>query len=209
MTAVASITRAARGPVGIDASERGAGARGGSEAGMEAGASAVGGTGLSTGYGAGHGVVIARPARVADAGTITRLVGVWSRQGFTIQRRMSDVLSNLGDFAVSTWGGERRVIACGALETVSATLGEIRSVAVEPGASGGGSGRAVVEHLVSEAEARGMNKVCLLTRVPAFFERCGFRSVASAELPVGFVGEHLSEQGRTHIGRTAMLRETG
>lgn len=153
---------------------------------------------------AGRGATVARSARVADARTITRLINLWSRQGFTIARPLGDVLSSVGDFAVATTDDERIPVACGALESVSRELGEIRSVAVDPAAAGNGAGRAVVAHLVEEAAARGMSEVCLLTRVPSFFERCGFEPVDPRVLPGVFLDTHLRRQGRTHVGRTAM-----
>jgi len=156
--------------------------------------------------------VCARSARVADAKAISALVDLWADRGLTIRRPLGNVLSSLGDFVVAARTGfPSDVVACGALEAVGgfdvSGIAEIRSIAVDPTAAGLGAGRCVVEHLIAEAEARGLSQLCLLTRTPGFFQRCGFNAVQPAQLPLVYRDEHLAAQGRTCDGRTAMIRQ--
>jgi argininosuccinate lyase/amino-acid N-acetyltransferase len=156
---------------------------------------------------------LARPARVADAGTIQRLIAAWTAQGFTLPRGFGNILGSLGDFAVvESPVIEGRVIACAALEHVAEGIAEIRSVAVDPLAARSGSGRIVVRHLIAEATARGLHTVVLLTKAPGFFERCGFTSAEPESLPNAYTHDHLPRHGRVITGRTPMIhkiRDTG
>src|SRR5262245_35927766 len=84
----------------------------------------------------------------------------------------------------STWIGDE-IAGCGALKRLDAERGEIKSMRVADAFLGRGIGRAVLEHLVAEAQARGMRSLWLETGssapfVPALplyasagFVRCG------------------------------------
>lgn len=155
---------------------------------------------------ASHSGLIARPARVADAPRVVALVSGWAERGLTIPRSTGDVLGSIGDFTVAEMGGGTPV-ACGALEVFSDREAEIRSVAVAPGCEGMGAGRAVVSRLLAEAEARGVARVCLLTRCPAFFARCGFVEVPHDQLSPAYAIGHVAGNGRTLTARNAMVCE--
>lgn len=84
----------------------------------------------------------------------------------------------------SVWtGGE--IAGCGALKRLDARRGELKSMRVADAFLGRGVGRALLEHLVAEARARGMQSLWLETgSSPAFvpalrlyesagFARCG------------------------------------
>lgn len=84
----------------------------------------------------------------------------------------------------SAWLGDE-IAGCGALKCLDAERGEIKSMRVADRFLGRGVGRAILEHLVAEARARGMRSLWLETgSTPAFvpalqlyesagFARCG------------------------------------
>jgi putative acetyltransferase len=84
----------------------------------------------------------------------------------------------------SAWLGDD-IAGCGALKRLDAQRGEIKSMRVADAFLGRGVGRAILEHLIAEAKARGMRSLWLETgSAPAFipalrlyesagFARCG------------------------------------
>ena len=81
----------------------------------------------------------------------------------------------------SAWVGEE-IAGCGALKVLDAERGELKSMRVADPFLGRGIGRAILEHLVAEARARGLRSLWLETgSAPAFvpalrlYESAGFR----------------------------------
>ena len=84
----------------------------------------------------------------------------------------------------SAWAGDE-LAGCGALKRLDASRGEIKSMRVADGFLGKGVGRAVLEHIVAEAQKRGLASLWLETgSTDAFrpaiglynsagFKRCG------------------------------------
>lgn len=62
----------------------------------------------------------------------------------------------------SVWDGDT-LAACGALKELDSTHGEIKSMRAAPAYLGKGAGRAVLEHIIAEAEDRGYKRVSLET----------------------------------------------
>lgn len=62
----------------------------------------------------------------------------------------------------SVWAGEE-IAGCGALKVLDATRGELKSMRVADAFLGQGIGRAILEHLMTEARARGMETLWLET----------------------------------------------
>ena len=81
----------------------------------------------------------------------------------------------------SAWVGEE-IAGCGALKLLDSQRGELKSMRVADAFLGRGIGRAILEHLVAEARARGLRSLWLETgSAPAFvpalrlYESAGFR----------------------------------
>lgn len=62
----------------------------------------------------------------------------------------------------SAWDGDR-LAGCGALKALDAGHGEIKSMRVHPDYRGQGVGKAILQHLMAEARARGYVRVSLET----------------------------------------------
>lgn len=145
-----------------------------------------------------------RSAQPADATAIAQLVNAWAEAGLTLPRTVESIEQSVGEFVVVEYS--QRIVAAGALEVHSPSIAEIRSVAVDPKAKGLGAGRGVVEFLLEQARTLDVDEVTLLTKIPVFFAKFGFRAVGPDELPPGFVEEAIAARGRTLIGRTIMAR---
>jgi putative acetyltransferase len=85
----------------------------------------------------------------------------------------------------SVWDGDE-LAACGALKELDSTHGEIKAMRAAPEYRGKGAGRAVLEHIIAEAEARGYARLSFETGrtedyVPAraLYEAYGFTPCAA------------------------------
>lgn len=68
----------------------------------------------------------------------------------------------------SAWDGDR-LAACGAIRQLDARHGELKSMRAHPDYRGKGAGRAVLDHLLAVARARGYTRVSLETGRPEPF----------------------------------------
>lgn len=124
---------------------------------------------------------VLRPARIADAPQIQRLVNRYASQGLMLPKSLNQVLQGIRDFLVVVRG--REVQACGALHLLWSDLAEVRSLAVLEERQGNGLGREIVGALLQQASALGIPRVFALTYQRPFFERLGFRHIDRGDLP--------------------------
>ena len=68
----------------------------------------------------------------------------------------------------SAWDGAK-LASCGALKQIGLGYGELKSMRAHPDYRGRGAGRAMLEHLLAEARARGLSRVSLETGRPEAF----------------------------------------
>ncbi len=68
----------------------------------------------------------------------------------------------------AAWDGER-LAACGAIKQIDPEHGEIKSMRAHPAYRGTGAGRAILDHLLAAARARGYRRVSLETGRPEAF----------------------------------------
>lgn len=122
-----------------------------------------------------------RPARVADAGAILKLVNELAIQQILLPRSPASVIENIRDFHVAEVDG--RFVGCAALHVVWSDMAEIRSIAIVPDHQRSGIGSALMDHLVQEAEQMGIPRLFAFTYAEAFFEKMGFMVVPHGELP--------------------------
>ena len=119
--------------------------------------------------------MIIRPATEADIQPICDLVNHFADQNLMLHRTPQQVRMALGDFLVID--DQNQVVGCGYIAYLSATLVEIRSLAVDSSQQGRGLGGRLVEALVEVARARRISQICALTLTPDFFYRQGFHRV--------------------------------
>ena len=122
-----------------------------------------------------------RDAMVEDLDDICRLVDLWSSKGENLPRPREEILEKITDFGVAVVDGKVR--GCASLWVYEADLAEIRSLGVDEGFHGRGLGRQLVQFFLDKAKGLGIKRVFVLTRMPAFFEKCGFRIVSVNSLP--------------------------
>ena len=112
-----------------------------------------------------------RRARTADVTMIKSLVDGYAGR-VLLAKEIVTLYESVQEFLVAEVDGE--VVGCGALHVLWADLGEIRTVAVHPGALGRGVGHAIVAGLIENARELGLARLFVLTFEKHFFGGHGF-----------------------------------
>lgn len=122
-----------------------------------------------------------RPARLTDIESLEGMVTYWANMGENLPRSRSELVRDIGSFAVAEHHGE--VTGCASLYVYDSGLAEIRSLGIEAGWQGQGQGSAIVQYLVDKAREMAIKKVFVLTRTPEFFMKQSFLPTSKSLLP--------------------------
>lgn len=134
--------------------------------------------------------VVVRKARLGDVGAMHRIVNEYAAEQLMLAKTHLQLYENLRDFSVAALPAtDDEVLGCGALHLYWADLAEIRAVAVRPGLGRRGVGTAIVEALIAEAQALGLEQAFVFTYVADFFRRFGFVPVEPRSLPLKVYNE--------------------
>jgi amino-acid N-acetyltransferase len=126
--------------------------------------------------------ITVRKAAMCDIAPILELINGYAAKGIMLPRTEFEMSENIRDFSV-VYSGDQ-LLGCGALHFYSPTMGEIRSLAVDPNWKSHGIGRRVVEALVDEALHYGLDAIFAFTYVAGFFRKMGFDEVERGVLPL-------------------------
>jgi len=123
-----------------------------------------------------------RPARIADVPALHLIVGHWAEQKLMLPRSQSELYETIRDFIVAEAevGG---IVGCAAVHIDTATIGELKSLAVAASAHGRGIGRSLVEQCCVQAQQLGLERLFCLTYQIDFFTKLGFVKVDRSRLP--------------------------
>jgi len=126
-----------------------------------------------------------RKAVISDVTSIQKILNHFADKNLLLARSLSEIYDHLRDYFVLEGNGQGHHAiqgVCG-LGICWQDLAEIRSLAVSEDQQGRGAGRRLVEACLKEAESLGLKRVFVLTYVPRFFEKIGFKTVDKAALP--------------------------
>ena len=125
-----------------------------------------------------------RKAVIKDVPDIHRILNHYAEKDLLLPRSLSALYDHLRDYFVleDSSPGHQIKGVCG-LGICWEDLAEIRSLAVAVNQQGEGSGTRLVEMCLKEAEDLGLKKVFVLTYVPDFFKKLGFKEVNKSVLP--------------------------
>ncbi|MEO8658763.1 MAG: N-acetyltransferase [Bryobacteraceae bacterium] len=126
--------------------------------------------------------VVLRRAAMQDIPALLGLINTYARQGIMLPRTEFEMAENIRDFTV-VFSGDH-LAGCAALHFYGPTMGEIRSLAVDPRAKGQGFGRLLVEQLVREGMDFTLAAVFAFTYVDHFFQKLNFVKVERGDLPL-------------------------
>ena len=124
-----------------------------------------------------------RKATLGDIKAVHRLISEQAKVGNLIARAISELYSQVRDFAVRTENGPDTIVGCGALHIVWEDLAEIRSLAVQTDYQRRGIGSELVRALLEESREMEIKRVFVLTDRTSLFERLGFSYIDKSLLP--------------------------
>jgi amino-acid N-acetyltransferase len=116
-----------------------------------------------------------RSGTAADATKLHALITANLEEGRLLPRSLGELAVHAERFVVAQQG--RRLIGCAELATLSATVAEVRSLAVDASARRAGAGTMLVEELRRRARRDGFDRLCAFTHCPSYFIRLGFSIV--------------------------------
>lgn len=122
-----------------------------------------------------------RKAKIADIKKIRLLINHYAEKGVMLNRSLNEIYENMRDYFVAV---ERsKVTGCCAAHISWNDLAEIKSLAVEDGKWGKGTGKKLVDTCLKEVKEMGVSRVFVLTYIPDFFKNMGFKVISKDELP--------------------------
>ena len=124
-----------------------------------------------------------RPAVLADVAEMETFMAPFVATGDLLPRSNYDLCRHIKEYVVAE-DAEGAIVGTASLKIYSTDLAEIGALAVRDDQQGKGVGRALVETLIADARALGLNEVFGLTRKPLFFMRLGFRLAEKEEFPL-------------------------
>ncbi len=122
-----------------------------------------------------------RKAKLSDVKYIYKLISYFSKRGDVISRPLIELYEHVRDFFV--YEDRDLIVGACSLHICWEDLAEIRSLVVSEEYQGKGIGTDLVKACLEEASVLEIPKVFALTRVPAFFERMGFKVIDKKSLP--------------------------
>jgi len=122
-----------------------------------------------------------RKARIKDTNEIHRLINYYADKGLLLPRSLSEIYEHIRDYMILEQDGLIHGVC--ALGICWGDLAEIRSLAILKDSQKKGFGSKLVGACIKEAKELGIKKVFILTYVPDFFARFGFKKIPKSSLP--------------------------
>ena len=121
-------------------------------------------------------------AKLSDIPAMQALVVGEVKDGVILNRTEDEVATNIRSYVLAKDGGE--IVGYTALHVHSKRLAEIRSLIVDEEYRGKKVGQRMVEFTLKEAKDLGVEEdVLVLTYLPIFFEKLGFKEINKERIP--------------------------
>jgi len=115
--------------------------------------------------------LVVRRARTGDVRALKSIIDGYVGR-VLLAKELVTLYEDVQEFWVAELAGE--VVGCGALHVLWEDLAELRTIAVQPSATGQGVGHALVDTLISVAKDLGLARLFVLTFETSFFAQHGF-----------------------------------
>ena len=122
-----------------------------------------------------------RGAHINDVEQMNKLVDHFAKKDLMLARPLGELYENIRDYYVYVENGS--IVGCAALHIFWKDLAEIKSIAVEEDYQKRGIGKQLIQKCLEEGKALGISRLFVLTYIPEFFERMGFKLIDKDLLP--------------------------
>ena len=122
-----------------------------------------------------------RGAHINDVEQMNKLVNHFAQRDLMLARPLGELYENIRDYYVYVENGS--IVGCAALHIFWKDLAEIKSIAVEEDYQKKGIGKQLIQKCLEEGKALGISRLFVLTYIPEFFERMGFKLIDKDLLP--------------------------
>jgi len=146
-----------------------------------------------------------RKAKIKDVLFIQGLINKFAHADLMLARSLNELYENLRDFWVCEEND--KLMGCCALHISWKDLAEIRSLAVEEKFREKGIGTALVKTCLREAKELEVQNVFVLTYIPAYFKRFGFKKISHERLPHKIWAECINCPKFPHCNEIAMIKK--
>jgi amino-acid N-acetyltransferase len=127
-------------------------------------------------------VIVLSKATLNDIAAMQMLVADKVKDGTILNRSEDEVATNIRSYVLAK--EKERLVGYTALHIHSTRLAEIRSLIVDEAYRGQNIGKRMVEFMLEEARVLGVKEdVLVLTYLPGFFEKLGFREIDKESIP--------------------------
>ncbi len=121
-----------------------------------------------------------RHAQSADVAEIMQLINTAAHNGKVLSVSEDFVLEHILNYLVYEDNG---IYGCVCLRVYTQTLGEIRSLVVQPEYRNKGIAQQLIHHALSIGEKIGLEKIFALTYLEDYFNNLGFETINKDSLP--------------------------
>lgn len=128
-------------------------------------------------------VPIVRAATLSDVAQMETLMAPFVATGDLLPRSNYDLCRHIKEYVVAE-AADGAIVGTASLKIYSPDLAELAGLAIRQDHQGQGLGRALVEAVLTDAQALGLAEVFGLTRKPVFFMRLGFRPAEKGQFPL-------------------------
>lgn len=122
-----------------------------------------------------------RQARIEDAIFIHNIIKKYAFEGDLILRGLGEIYSQIRDYYILE--DKKKKIGVIGLHIYWDDLGEIRSFVIERTNRGRKYGSKLLAFAINEAKKIGLKSVFVLTKIPDFFIKYGFKKIPKRVLP--------------------------
>lgn len=148
-----------------------------------------------------------RKAKISEVKEMQKLINFYAEQGLMLMRSLNELYDNIRDYFV--YGEKGKVLGTCALHICWENLAEIKSLAVEKSAQGKGIGTKLIKEALKEAKKFKIKHVFVLTYIPEFFKRFGFKEIDKAKLPQKIWGECINCAKFPNCEEVALIKQIG
>lgn len=125
---------------------------------------------------------ISKPT-LRDISAMRNLILPEVQRGIILDRTEDEMASAIRSYSVVRENGSNNIIAFAALQILSPTLAEIRSLIVGESYRRLGIATALILHLIKEGESLNLKEILTLTYQKEVFAKIGFKEIAKDSLP--------------------------